>query len=184
KSTDDLTGGFYDLVSAGVSAQDAINVLRDSAKFATGALGTTGEAVDLVTSAMNAYGLKASDATRITDIFAKAVADGKVTAAELGSSIANIAPIAASAGISLEEVSAGYALLTAKGVPAAQAATEMRAAISALLTPNKQLNDIQKQTGINFAKLADQKGLAVALEEIRKATKGDDDAFAKALGSV
>lgn len=184
KTTDDLTSGFYDLVSAGVPAGEAINVLRDSAKFATGALGTTGEAVDLVTSAMNAYGLAAKDSGRITDIFAKAVADGKVTAAELGASIANIAPIAASAGISLEEVSAGYALLTAKGVPAAQAATQMRAAISALIAPNEKLNEIQKRTGINFAELAKTKGLAVALEELRKATGGNADAFVKALGPV
>jgi TP901 family phage tail tape measure protein len=184
KSTDDLTAGFYDLVSAGVPADKAIKVLKDSAVLATGALGTTGEAVDLLTSAINAYGLEASDSTKITDIFAQAVADGKVTAAELGSSIANIAPIAASAGISLEEVGAGYAVLTAKGVPAAQAATQMRAAISALLTPNEQLNKLQAQTGINFAEMAKQKGLVATLEEIRKATNGDNDAFAKALGSI
>lgn len=184
KSTDDLTAGFYDLVSAGVPANEAISVLRDSAEFATGALGTTAEAVDLVTSSLNAYGLEAKDSTRVTDIFAQAVADGKVTAAQLGASIAQIAPIAAQSGVSLEEVSAGFALLTAKGVPAAQAATQMRAAISALLTPNKQLNDLQAQTGINFAKLAREKGLVVALDQLRKATKGNDDAFAKALGSI
>jgi TP901 family phage tail tape measure protein len=179
KTTDDLTAGFYDLVSAGVSADDAINVLRDSAKFATGALGSTAEAVDLVTSVLNAYGLEASESTRVTDVFAKAVADGKVTAAELGGTIAQIAPIAASAGISIEEVSAGFAVLTAKGAKASAAATEMRAAISALLTPNEQLNAIQEQTGINFAKLAREKGLAVALEELRKVTEGNASALDK-----
>ena len=184
KSTDDLTAGFYDLVSAGVPAGEAINVLRDSAKFATGALGTTGEAVDLVTSAMNAYGLEAKDSSRITDIFAKAVADGKVTAAQLGASIAQIAPIAASAGVSLEEVSSGFAILTAKGVPAAQAATQMRAAISGLLTPNETLNRIQERTGQNFTELLKAKGLAATLEELRKATHGNSDEFAKALGSI
>lgn len=184
KSTDDLTAGFYDLVSAGIPAKDAINVLRDSAIFATGALGTTGEAVDVVTSALNAYGLSADQSGKVTDIFAKAVADGKVTASELGASIANIAPIAAASGISLEEVSAGFAVLTAKGVPAAQAATQMRAAISALLTPNEQLNKLQEKTGINFAELAKEKGLAVALEAIRVATDGNADAFAKSLGSI
>lgn len=184
RGTDDLTAGFYDLVSAGVPAEKAIAVLRDSAKFATGALGTTGEAVDLVTSALNAYGLEAGSSTKVTDIFAKAVQDGKVTAAELGASIATIAPIAAAAGVSLEEISAGYALLTSKGVPAAQAATQMRAAITSLLSPNAELNKLQKETGINFAELAKEKGLAVALEEIRKATKGNNEIFAKSLGSV
>lgn len=183
-STDDLTSGLYDLVSAGVPAAQAIDVLRDSAKLGIGALGTTGEAVDAVTSALNAYELGADQSTKVTDILAKAVADGKVTISEIGASIANIAPIAASAGISLEEVSAGYAALTAKGVPAAQASTQMRAAISALLTPNAQLNELQKETGINFAELAKDKGLAVALEAIRKATKGNNDEFAKSLGSV
>lgn len=184
KSTDDLTAGFYDLVSAGVPADQALKVLKDSAVFATGALGTTGEAVDVVTSALNAYGLSADQSGKVTDIFAQAVADGKVTAAELGASIANIAPIASSAGISLEEVSTGFAVLTAKGVPASQAATQMRAAISGLLTPNETLNKIQERTGINFAKLAKEKGLAVALEELRKATKGNNDEFAKSLGSI
>lgn len=182
KTTDDLTAGFYDLVSAGVDADDAIGVLRDSAIFATGALGSTAQTVDLVTSVMNAYGLEASESTRITDVFAKAVADGKVTAAQLGDSIAQIAPIASSAGISIEEVSSGFAVLTAKGVPASEAATQMQAAIRALIKPNEDLNRIQEQTGINFAELAREKGLAVALEELRRVTGGSAEAMTNALG--
>lgn len=183
KSTDDLTAGFYDLVSAGIPAENAMQVLKDSAILATGALGTTGETVDLLTSTLNAYGMEASQSTRLTDIFAKAVADGKVTAAELGTSIANIAPIAASAGISIEEVAAGYAQLTKNGVPAAQAATQMRSAISALLTPNAQLAAIQKKVNVNFADMARSQGLGVALQALREAA-GSDEALAKALGSV
>lgn len=177
KTTDDLAAGYYDLVSAGIDADAALGVLRDSAILGTGALGSTAEAVDLVTSVLNAYGLEADASTRVTDIFAKAVADGKVTAAELGASIANIAPVANAAGISIEEVSSGFAFLTAKGTPAAQAATQMRAAISALLTPNEALNRIQAQTGVNFAKLAKEKGLAVALDELRKHTEGTGGEF-------
>jgi TP901 family phage tail tape measure protein len=182
KSTDDLTGAYYDLVSAGVPAQQAMDVLRDSATLATGALSTTGESVDLITSALNAYGMDASESARLTDIFALAVQNGKVTAAELASSIANIAPIAASAGVEIEEVAAGYAALTAKGVPAAQASTQMRAAISALLTPNETLNKLQQQTGINFAELARDQGLAVALEKLREVTEANGSALDKLAG--
>lgn len=182
KATSDLTAGFYDLVSAGIPADQAIGVLRDSAKLATGALSTTGESVDLLTSAMNAYGLSADQSGRVSDIFAQAVAAGKVTASELAGSIAQVAPIAASAGVSLEEVAAGYATLTAKGVPAAQASTQMRAAISALLTPNEQLNKVQQETGKNFAAIARDKGLGVAMEELRVAFAGNGDALAKLAG--
>ncbi len=183
KTTDDLTAGFYDLVSAGVPAGEAMKVLKDSSILATGALGTTSEAVDLVTSALGAYGLSADKSTRVTDIFAQAVADGKTTVADLAGGISQVAPIAASAGVSLEEVAAATAIMTLKGDTASQAMTRIKNAISALLTPNATLNEIQKRTGINFAELAKDKGLAVALEELRKATKGNNEEFAKALGS-
>lgn len=183
KGTADLTAAYYDLVSAGVPAEQAMSVLRNSATLATGALSTTGESVDLITSALNAYGMDASESALLTDIFALAVQNGKVTAAELASSIAQIAPIAASAGVEIEAVAAGYASLTAKGVPAAQASTQMRSAISALLTPNEKLNALQRQTGINFAELARDQGLSVALEELRKATEGNATAL-DALATV
>ena len=182
QSTTDLTGGLYDLVSAGVSAEDAMSVLSASTNLAIGGLGTTAGAADVVTSAMNAYSMEADKAGGITDVFALAIQRGKVTADEIGASIANIAPVAASAGIGLEEIGAGYGVLTAKGVPAAQAATQMRAAISALLTPNEKLNAIQEQTGINFAQLAEEQGLAVALETLREATAGNATELDKLAG--
>ena len=183
KSTDDLTQGFYDLVSAGVPADKAMKTLRDSSILAIGSLGSTAEAVDLVTSALGAYNMDASESARVTDIFATAVADGKTTVAALAGGISQVAPIAASAGVSLEEVAAATAIMTLKGDTASQAMTRIKNAIAALLTPNATLNTIQERTGINFAKLAADKGLAVALEELRKATKGNNEEFAKALGS-
>ena len=184
KSTDDLTQGFYDLVSAGIPVEKAISTLRESAKFATGGLGSVGESVDLVTSVLNAYGMSADNAGKVTDVFAKAVADGKVTVSELGGSIAQIAPIAASAGVSMEEVSAAFGIMTAKGEPARSVATKMRAAISALLVPNEALNKIQEQTGINFAALMKAEGVSVALDTLLRSVNGDTEAFGKAVGSV
>lgn len=183
KTTDDLTGGLYDLVSAGIPAGDAVEVLRSSAILATGALGTTGEAVDLVTSALGAWKKPATDATKVTDIFAQAVADGKTTVADLAGGISTVAPIAAAMGVSLEEVAAQTAVMTLSGDTASQAMTRIRNAMSALLTPNMTLNRIAERTGINFANLAKDKGLAIALGELRKATNGNNEEFGKALGS-
>lgn len=182
KTTTDLTQAFYDMVSAGVPASEAMGVLEESANLAIGGLGSMAETTDLVTSAMNAYGLGADSAGHITDLFAKAIEGGKVTAAEIGSSLANVAPIASSAGIELEEVGAAYAVLTAKGTPAAQATTQMRAAISALLTPNEKMNALMEQTGVNFAEVAREKGLAQALEELRVAAANNGDALAGLAG--
>lgn len=164
----DLTTGFYDLVSAGVQSADALDVLTAANTLAVGGLATTAETIDLLTTAINAYGGDASRAAEFSDKFAQSIAAGKVTAAELAESFATIGPIAAASGIEIDELAAGYAQLTAQGVPAAEASTQMRSALVGLLSPNAKLNKIQKETGKNFAAIAKEKGLVVALEDLRK----------------
>lgn len=174
-STEELTMAYYDLLSAGSVATDditgGIQALEAAVTVSKGALGSTGDAIDTVTTVLNAWGMEASEAGRVTDVFAVAVEKGKVTLDEIGASIANAAPLAASMGIEMEEVSAAYSTLTARGVPASEAMTQMNAAMRALINPNEQLNAIQERTGINFAKLAEEQGLQVALQTLREATE-------------
>lgn len=185
---EDLTAGFYDLVSAGVAADQAQRVLASSNRLAIGGLGTAAEGVDLLTTALNSYGVAAQDqgaqSERFADIFAKSIEKGKITAAALAASFADIGPIAAKSGIEIEELAAGYATLTAQGVPAAEAATQMRSALVGLLSPNAKLNAIQKKTGVNFAKLAKGKGLVVALERLRVEAKKAGVPLIDVLGRV
>ena len=166
----ELTAAYYDLVSAGVSAADAQHVLTNATKLAIGGLATTGETVDLLTTAINSYGLKAKDVTTVTNGFAQTIALGKITAAQLAQSFATVAPIASAAGISIKELQAGYAQLTASGVPAAEASTQMRAAIQSLIKPSAGLQKLQSKLGINFAQIAKNRGLVVAYERLRKET--------------
>lgn len=179
KTTTDLTSAFYDMVSAGIDAEDAMGVLASGTSLAIGGLGSTAESTDLLTTALNSYQLGAGEAARVSDIFAIAVEKGKVTIAEIGSSLSDVAPLAASAGIELEEISAAYSTLTASGVPAGEAMTQMRSAITALISPNESLNKIQEQTGINFADLAEQEGLHVALAKLAEVTGHNEEALGR-----
>jgi len=163
----DLTQAYYDLLSAGIKAADATKVLTAANTLAIGGLSTTAESVDLLTSAINTYGGDATKAAADADIFAKAIERGKVTAAELAHSFAQVGPIAAASGIELRELGAGYARLTAAGVPAAEAATQMRSAIVALTKVNPALEALQKQTGRNYLAIAGKKGLVEALQLMR-----------------
>ena len=164
---EDLTAAYYDLVSAGVDAADAQDVLRNANTLAIGGLGTTAETVDLLTTAMNSYGLSAEEVGVVTDQFAQAIAAGKVTAAELAGSFAQVAPTAKAYGIEIEELAAGYATLTAQGVPAAEAATQMNAAIIALIRTTGPMEKLQEQTGKNYAAIAGSQGLAEAYQQLR-----------------
>lgn len=181
-SLDDLTKGYYDLLSAGIKTADAQKVLEASNRLAIGGLSTTAEAIDLLTTAINSYGGKAKYASKIADIFAKTVERGKVTAAELAASFAEVGPIAAQSGVSIRELGAIFARLTATGVPAAQAATQIRAALVALQRQGTPLRKLEKQTGRNYLALAGKKGLVYALGLMRKDAEKAGVPLVKLLG--
>jgi TP901 family phage tail tape measure protein len=164
---EELTQGYYDLLSAGVKAADAPKVLAEANKLAIGGLASAAEGVDLLTTAINVYGGDATKAPQYADEFAKAVERGKVTVAEIAASYAQVAPLAKSLGIENQELAAGYATLTAAGTPAAEAATQMAASLTALLKKTPALEKLEKATKKNYAAIAGSKGLNVALEEMQ-----------------
>lgn len=181
----DLSAGFYDILSAGITdAADAQKVLKSATTLAIGGLSTNAQAVDLLTTAINAYGQDASAAQADADLFAKAIEIGKVKADEIAASFANVAPIAAQVGINIEEVAAAYGALTAQGTPAAEVTTQMSRAILDLLSPNKELLSLQKKTGQNFLQIAQDKGLVVALQAMRDGVKGNATDFKDLFGRV
>ncbi len=170
-STEDLTASYYDLVSAGVSAADAQMVLENANRLAIGGLSTTAEAVDLLTTAINSYGGDASKAAAYSNMFAEAIAAGKVTAADLAGSFAQVGPLAANAGIELKEVAAAIGVMTATGTQAPEAFTQIRAAMIALQRPTGELEKLQKKLKVNFLEMARDKGLAFTYNEIAKAAE-------------
>lgn len=181
---EELTTGYYDLLSAGIKAADAQNVLTAANRLAIGGLATTAETVDLLTTAINTYGGDASQAGAYADFFAKAVERGKVTADEIAASFAVIGPIASASGIEITEVAAAYARLTAAGVPGAEAATQMRSAIVGLMKVTTPLAKLQKQTGRNYFAIAGKKGLVYALQLLREDADKAGVPLIKLLGRV
>lgn len=180
----DLSEGYYDILSAGIAAADAQGVLNAASTLAIGGLSTNAQAVDLLTTAINAYGQEASEATADADLFAKAIEIGKVTADEIAGSFANVAPIAAQMGIEIEEIAAAYAALTAQGTQASEVTTQMQRAIIELLDPSKSLLALQEELGVSFLKIAQDKGLVVALQAMRDAVNDDEEAFKALFGRV
>jgi TP901 family phage tail tape measure protein len=165
-TTGDLTTAYYDLVSAGIATADAQGVLTAANRLAIGGLATTAETVDLLTTAINSYGGDASKATEYANMFAQAIAAGKVTAAEIAASFANVGPLAAQVGIGVDEISAALGVMTAKGTPAAEVFTQMRAAIKLLQKPTKDLKGLIAETGNDYEKIAKKKGIVAAFQQM------------------
>jgi TP901 family phage tail tape measure protein len=163
----DLTAGYYDLLSAGVKVTDAQKELNLAVKLGIGGLGSTAEAVDLLTTAQNSYGLSSAGVAKAADVFAQAVQDGKVKISEISASFANVAPTAHQFGVSIEEIGAAYGFLTARGVPAAEATTQMNRAILDLVKPAAGAEKVLNALGTTGEELIKKQGLVGALQTMR-----------------
>lgn len=182
----DLTSALYDVRSAGVDAGEAMNVLERSAQLAVAGKGSASEAVDLVTSAINAFKLEGVEAERIYDIIFKAVKNGKTTISELAQGFGDVASTIASANIEVDEHMAAVAALTTTGVSASTAHRQIQAAVAALTRDTKDARAVFGQLGADsFSDLVEKSGGMVnAFELIRDALGGNEAAIVSLFGSV
>jgi TP901 family phage tail tape measure protein len=176
----------YQIISAGAEqGAEAIGILDQANKLAVGGVTDITTAADGLTSVLNAYGEQAGTAGQVSDALFVAMKAGKTTVGELSSSIGQVAPIAAQAGVGLDELLAGTAALTKGGVTTSQAITQIRGAISAVIAPSAEATKVAQSLGLQFdAQALKAQGLAGFLDSVRQATGGNTETMAKLFGSV
>jgi TP901 family phage tail tape measure protein len=185
-STLELTQAAYDVASSGFSkAADATQILRASAQGARGGFSDLNTVADAATSVLNAYGLSADQATKIIDGFITTQNDGKIVVDQYAQQIGKVAPIAAAAGVGIDELNAAISAATAQGVPVDATFSGLRQAISNILKPSKEASDLAAALGLNFSASALQaQGLGAFLQDVAAKTKGSAEANAVLFGSV
>lgn len=171
---------------AGIDAASQFKVLEGSGKLAAAALGTTAEAADIATSAINAWGLKGAEAGQVYNQVFQAVNTGKMTLSQLAQGFGGVAGTVASAGVKLDEYLASVAALTTTGLPAAEAHTQLKAVIAGLTGQTKEAAVVFQRLKVKGIKelIATSGGLVPALERIRGVVKGNDTVLLKALGGA
>jgi TP901 family phage tail tape measure protein len=176
-----LAEGLYDLVSSGFDANEAVVVLGKSAKAATAGMTDTATAAKVIAASLNAYGLEAEDAGRVSDILFRTVDQGVVTFEELAQQIGPVLPSARALGVTLTQVGAAMATLTKQGFPAAEAATAIDATLRSLFKPSEALKKSFKELGVSSGEELIQKfgSLQKALTVLRGTTDGSGTAFRK-----
>ena len=145
----DTTNAAYQAISAQVPPNNLIDFLSVSADAARGGVTSLTVAVDGLTSAVNAYGTDVLSAQQASDIMFTTVRLGKTIFPQLANEIGKVTPIAASLGVSFEEISAGIAAMTIQGINTAYSATYLRRLLDELADPTRQL-------GGEFYKIANE----------------------------
>lgn len=168
----DLQQTMFDALASGVQGgEEGLKKFADtSAKLATGGGSGIGDATKLLAGNLNAYGESAEKAAAFSDIFFNTINYGVVSASELSANLSNVVPTAAAAGLELENVGAAVALMTSKGIPAAQSTTKLNALLLEIQKPGAALAPILKAAGVSLDSLK-KDDLPVTLEKINAALK-------------
>ncbi len=165
-TTDTITGGLYEALSAGVPQNNVIDFLRIATKASVAGVTDVKVAVDGLTSVINAYKMDASEAGRVSDIFFETIRLGKTKFDALSDSIGLVLPMANAVGVSFTELSAAFATMTKQGLSTDKTATALRGIMQGMLNPGddliKVIKAIEKELGISSIKsLTFQKQLAL-----------------------
>lgn len=172
-SAKESAAGMENLASAGFSAQEIMKAMPGLLDLAAVSGGDVALASENTATALRGFGLEASQAGHVADVFARAAADTNAEVGDMGEALKYVAPVANSMGISLEETAAAIGIMSDAGIKGSQAGTTLRGALSRLARPTKAMQDTMDNLGVSFYDAdGKMKPLKTQVELLKKAFEG------------
>jgi TP901 family phage tail tape measure protein len=167
-STQGVTDGLYEVVSALEFTEDSFTQLELATKSGVAGLSTTQQSFQLLSAVTKAYGdTSAAAFTKVSDLAFQTVKLGQTTYPELAASIGQVAPIANAMSVSMEEMFAITAAVAGQTGSTSMAMTQMASALAGLSSPTDDLKKVFKELGVESGKAAiEQFGFAKTLDMV------------------
>ena len=207
---EEISNAMYEALSSGIKTEDVTKFTEQGLKLTKAGFTDLPTVIDATTTALNAYGDAAPSVEKIQDIMVKTQDLGKITVDEFGKSMGRVIPTAAAAGVGFDQLGAGYAILTARGINASEATTSLNSMLNELASSGtKSDKALREMTGKSFKELTAEgknigdvlniiqenaKGAGLELGDMfgninaskaaQSLTQGGTDAYDKALGSM
>ena len=140
--------GMSFLAMAGFDVNDILQSMPGVLNLAAAGQMDLAMASDIASNILTGFGKDASEMANAVDVLAKTFTSSNTNLVQLGEAMAYVAPVANSAGLQFEEVSAAVGLLGNAGIQASMAGTALRGAISRLLSPTSESEKILHRLGI------------------------------------
>lgn len=186
KSANELAEATYQALSASVATEKAVPFVEQSVKLAKVGFTETTAAVDVLTTAINAYGMSADDAEMISNRLVQTQNKGKTTVNELAQNIGNVIPTAAAYNVSLDNLCSSYVTLTKQGINTANATTAINGMLTELADEGSTVAGILRdKTGKSFGQLMqDGMSLGEVIGILSDSVNGNSEEFANLWGNV
>lgn len=172
-SAKEAAQGMENLASAGFQVNEIMDAMPGVLDLAAVSGGDVAASSEAMASSLRAFGLEASQAGHVADVFARAAADTNAETVDMAEAMKYVAPVAHSMGLSLEETAASIGIMADAGIKGSQAGTTLRGALSRIAKPTKAMVKSMDQLGVSFY---DANGKMIPLREqiaqLKTATAG------------
>lgn len=164
---------FNYMAMAGWNAEQMMGGIEGILNLAAASGEDLGTTSDIVTDALTAFGLKASDATHFSDVLAQASSSANTDVGMMGETFKYVASMAGSLSYSIEDVALMTGLMANSGIKSTQAGTALNSVLTRLATNSSGAADAIAALGVNFYDSAgNARPLGIVMGELREATKG------------
>lgn len=164
---------FNYMAMAGWNAEQMMGGIEGILNLAAASGEDLGTTSDIVTDALTAFGLKASDATHFSDVLAQASSSANTDVGMMGETFKYVASMAGSLSYSIEDVALMTGLMANSGIKSTQAGTSLNSVLTRLATNSSGAADAIAALGVNFYDSAgNARPLGTVMGELREATKG------------
>lgn len=153
-SASDAADGLKYMAMAGWKTEDMLNGLEGILNLAAASGEDLGITSDIVTDALTAFGLTAADSGHFADVLAKASSNANTNVAMMGETFKYVAPVAGTLGFSAEDVALAVGLMANSGIKASQAGTSLRASLTNLAAPTKDMQETMVSLGLATSETA------------------------------
>lgn len=185
QSAGDITEASYQAMSASVDTASAVQFVDEANKLAVGGFTQQATAADVLTTAINAYGLQVAEATRLSDMLIMTQNLGKTTVDELAQNMGRVIPLASAYNVEMDNLSAAYAEMTKNGIATAESTTYIKSMLNELGSSGSEVSKVlTEQTDQSFAQLM-QNGYSLGdvLQVLGQSVDGNTTAFNNLWGS-
>ena len=175
----ELSGSVYDAISATGDTANAVSLVGDASKLATAGFAESGDALSVLTTIMNAYGLSADEARNISDSLIMTQNRGVTTVGALAGSMGKAIATASAYSVDLNNLEASYISLTKAGISTEESTTYLSSMLKELGSANTKVAKIIKsETGKSFGQMmSDGASLADVFDILVKSVNGDSEAL-------
>ena len=152
-SASDAADALYYMASAGYKVDQMASSIEATLNLASATQSDLAFTTDTVIAALNQFGLEASEAERVTNVYAAAIGASMANMDKLSTSMGYVGPVANSLGWEIEEVTGALSVLYNAGYDGSTAGTSLRQALVSLMNPTSSAVAVFEELGVNLEDL-------------------------------